>query len=313
MGYTVEFIRKSTIEGLKAVPINLLLTVEINPRLGTGIFDVTITIKEPWTYGTLSNEFSIDHIPNGNDYGRMISHMLMKAHPHLTLTWEYHPIDRRVIIKNDPERDYPWQELLKEYKPVVTCDRTFEENNTMRFTKVVVNGPATIAWVTTGRNPAKKVVIKKADGDIYDLEKAMLMCWAKSWFSDDTDFHKWFRINMKLFREAYDEAHPDIGELPVVDAAAISKNINESLDRMSKALHKYKDRLNSVYGKAAVGDNIVNKSINKWSEDEIKLLKRHYSTKSVKHIAMVLGRSEAAVRAKARKLGIKRGGNTNDI
>ena len=178
----------------------------------------------------------------------------------------------------------------------------------MRFTKVVVNGPATIAWVTTGRNPSKKVIIKKADGDIYDLEKAMLMCWAKSWFSDDTDFHKWFKLNMKMFEEAYDKDHPDIGELPVVDAKAISENINATLDRMSKKLREYKEKINNIYGKAAVGDNIVNKKddkkINRWSEDEVILLKRHYKESSISDIAAALGRSEASVKAKAHRLGL---------
>lgn len=175
------------------------------------------------------------------------------------------------------------------------------------FNKVVINGPATIGWRYIGN---KKFVIKKADNDAYDLEKAFLMLYAKSQFDNDEEFHKWFRTNMKQFREAYDEAHPDIGGLQWnrVDAAAISKNINESLDRMSKALHKYRDRLNSVYGKAAVGDNIVDKKddkkINIWSEDEVMLLKRRYKTSSISNIAAALGRSEAAVKAKARRMGL---------
>ena len=67
---------------------------------------------------------------------------------------------------------------------------------------------------------------------------------------------------------------------------------------------------NSIYG---VNNAKVEKKGEAWTWDEISFLNRHYHTKSVKHIAMVLGRSEASVRAKARKLGIKRGGDTNDI
>ena len=51
----------------------------------------------------------------------------------------------------------------------------------------------------------------------------------------------------------------------------------------------------------------------RWSWDEISFLNRHYSTKSIQSIAMSLGRTEASVRVKAKRLGLKKGGNTNDI
>ena len=278
-----------------------------------------------WEYDNMTRRITIKTVPNyiRSKYGTTIAppswHEKSKENKTMRFTfdnsncvlsdpfikWEYDNMTRRITIKTVPNY------IRSKYGTTIAPPSWHEkskENKTMRFTKVVVNGPATIAWVTTGRNPSKKVIIKKADGDIYDLEKAMLMCWAKSWFSDDTDFHKWFKLNMKMFEEAYDKDHPDIGELPVVDAKAISENINATLDRMSKKLREYKEKINNIYGKAAVGDNIVNKKddkkINRWSEDEVILLKRHYKDSSMSDIAAALGRSEASVKAKAHRLGL---------
>lgn len=295
---------------------NLWPIVEIRPEAGKDTYDITVTIRDPWTYVPIAKSANnVREKQIEKCCAIMIIRALNDAYPKLVFTWDYDVKNQRIIIDYEADDRFPWQELLKEYKPVVTCDRTFEENNTMRFTKVVVNGPATIAWVTTGRNPAKKVVIKKADGDIYDLEKAMLMCWVKSWFSDDTDFHKWFKLNMKMFEEAYEaskakgdsieNAYPNC-----YNGQEIANNINDSLDRLSERL---KVAANRLYSSGVYGIKAKDKKGADWSWDEVSFLNRHYSTKSVKHIAMVLGRSEAAVRAKARKLGIKRGGNTNDI
>ena len=89
------------------------------------------------------------------------------------------------------------------------------------FDKVIVNGPATIGFKKNGfkknyyTGDTDKYIIKKADDDAYDLEKAFLMLYAKSQFDSDEEFHKWFKVNMKMFKEAYNEAHPDIDELPI--------------------------------------------------------------------------------------------------
>lgn len=297
-----KFVVKNPSDGV-IVTTTFWPIAEIELNIGKQTYDVTMVFRDPWTCEPLSSDrVNFLNLPTGCNYAWMIAKTLQAAHPEWTFTWDYDNLSGQITIETDKDS----------HNDVIT---THKENKTMRFTKVIVNGPATIAWVTTGRNPAKKVAIKKADGDIYDLEKAMLLCWAKSWFSDDTDFHKWFKLNMKMFKEAYDKDRPDVGELPAVDAMVISANINATLERMSKKLREYKEKINSTYGKASVGDNIVNKKEKKgavWSWDEVSFLNRHYSTKSVKHIAMVLGRSEAAVRAKARKLGIKRGGDTND-
>ena len=66
--------------------------------------------------------------------------------------------------------------------------------------------------------------------------------------------------------------------------------------------------LNSVYG---VNNAKVEKKGEAWTWDEISFLNRHYNSKSTKSIAMALGRSEYAVRSKAKRLGIKKGGKTN--
>lgn len=333
MDYTVEFIRKSTIEGLKAVPINLGLTVEINPRLGTDIFDVTITIKEPWTYGTLSNEFSIDHIPNGNDYGRMIVYMLTTAHPHLTLTWEYHRMDRRIIITNDPERDYPWQKLFndKENKPM--------EHHELRLVKLVTSGPATIGWFGTPyKRDLMKVVVKRAEGEYDDPEKAILALYMKALSGGHTPFHSRMNKAMKMMYAAIDKereieeaklareekrAQHSFGEDVVEQfketfnatevSQEIATNINNSLNRLTSYANRLKETIkkmesNSVYG---VNNAKVEKKGEAWTWDEISFLNRHYNSKSTKSIAMALGRSEYAVRSKAKRLGIKKGGKTN--
>ena len=181
------------------------------------------------------------------------------------------------------------------------------------FDKVIVNGPATIGFKKNGfkknyyTGDTDKYIIKKADGDAYDLEKAFLMLYAKSQFDSDEEFHKWFKVNMKMFKEAYDEAHPDIDSLPAVDVAAISKGINESLERMSKKLREYKEKINREYGVTKEDDipkkNVVPKD-RIWAEDEVKLLKRHYKSSSISDIASALGRSEAAVKSKAHRLGL---------
>lgn len=315
---TAELVRKMTLRSVKDVPTNIWFTVEIVPNVGCSTFDLTVTVRDPWTYEPISScKPNMDHFPTGDDYAFMIAHILKMAHPSIICTYGYYPMDKRIIIEYIEEA-IPWENKK-------------EENKHMRFTKVIVNGPATIAWVTTGRNPAKKVIIKKADGDIYDLEKAMLLCWAKSWFSDDTDFHKWFRTNMKMFKEAYNEAHPDIDELDVaLNGKVIADGINATLDRMSQRIHEYSERINKRYAELAekkepmYGDDVVElfkATFNAtevqepgapWTWDEISFLHRHYSSKSTKSIAMALGRSEYAVRSKAKRLGIKKRGNTHD-
>lgn len=289
---------------------DLWLNVKVETTAGNR-YTVSIAIRDPWTYKDISRTKYVREVPTDSDYGPMIVHILKFEHPNIIFMWEYDNMTRRITIETVPNY------IRSKYGTTIAPPSWHEkskENNTMRFTKVVVNGPATIAWVTTGRNPAKKVVIKKADGDIYDLEKAMLLCWAKSWFSDDTDFHKWFRLNMKMFEEAYEVSKANGDSIAnaypnCYNGQEIANNINNSLDRLSERL---KDAAKKLYSTSVYGIKAKEKQGAAWSWDEVSFLNRHYNSKSVKHIAMVLGRSEAAVRAKARKLGIKRGGDTND-
>ena len=69
------------------------------------------------------------------------------------------------------------------------------------FTKVIKSGPVTIAWIFD-----KKVMVRKTKKDKDDLEKAMLMLYAKSQFGSEAAFHRWFRDQMKLFEEANNNA-----------------------------------------------------------------------------------------------------------
>lgn len=59
------------------------------------------------------------------------------------------------------------------------------------------------------KKPSKQVIhdrwkfmVRKTKKDKDDLEKAMLMLFAKSQFSSEAAFHRWFRDQMKLFEEA---------------------------------------------------------------------------------------------------------------
>ncbi len=66
-----------------------------------------------------------------------------------------------------------------------------------KFTKVIRSGPVTIAWIE-----GKKILVRKTKKDKDDLEKAMLMLYAKSQFGSEAAFHRWFRDQMKIFKEA---------------------------------------------------------------------------------------------------------------
>lgn len=70
-------------------------------------------------------------------------------------------------------------------------------SNFRKFTKVIRSGPVTVAWIE-----GKKVMVRKTKKDKDDLEKAMLMLYAKSQFGSEAAFHRWFRDQMKLFEEA---------------------------------------------------------------------------------------------------------------
>lgn len=204
---------------------------------------------------------------------------------------------------------------------IIKCYKTFkEEKKQMKdlanaeirplFNKVIINGPATIGFINDyNHNHPRKFIIKKADGDAYDPEKAMLMLVCKSQFSSDEEFHKWFKVNMKQFRKAYIEGHPDVGGLQWnrVDAASISKGINDSIDRMSQRMHEYAERINKRYTEFAEKKDSSRDTCKKgktWEEHEIEFLRRRYGVASMSKIAMVLGRSEAAVKSKAHRLGL---------
>lgn len=70
-----------------------------------------------------------------------------------------------------------------------------------KFTKVIRSGPVTVAWIN-----GDKVMVRKTKKDKDDLEKAMLMLYAKSQFSSEAAFHRWFRDQMKIFKEAENNA-----------------------------------------------------------------------------------------------------------
>lgn len=70
-----------------------------------------------------------------------------------------------------------------------------------KFSKVIKSGPVTVAWIE-----GKKFMVRKTKKDKDDPEKAMLMLFAKSQFGSEAAFHRWFRDQMGMFKEAEDNA-----------------------------------------------------------------------------------------------------------
>lgn len=235
--------------------------------------------------------------------------------------FEYkNPVDRMLETKNKKEN-----KNMKAYEDVV-------------LVKLVTSGPATIGWFGTPyKRDLMKVVVKRAEGEYDDPEKAILALYMKALSGGHTPFHSRMNKAMKMMYAAIDKEREieeaklareekidhTFGENIVESfketfnatevSQEIATSINNSLNRLTSYVKRLKEtnkkmELNSIYG---VNNAKVEKKGEAWTWDEISFLNRHYNSKSTKSIAMALGRSEAAVRAKAKRLGIKKGGKTN--
>lgn len=143
------------------------------------------------------------------------------------------------------------------------------------FDKVVVNGPATIAWIN-----GKKVMVKKSEDDEYDYEKAMLALMVKSFFGNEARFHRWCKDNMKLINKA------------------VKKDAKLSAEKAEKNPKK-----NSA-SKNKVGEQ---NSYNRWTKEEFDFLLANYKTMTNKELGEHLGRSYASVQTQLNRLRLTRG------
>lgn len=363
MAITAELIKNSTGEYQSRHDLWLMVKVEPIANHFTHFIEssyaATITFRDPFTYKDISRTKYVCEVPTDRDYAHMIVHALHFEHPEFDFTWGYDYIDNRITIKYK-EREVekkPLQELLKEKKD----ENKHMEHYELTLVKLVTNGPATIGWfMTPYKRGIMKVVVKRAEGEYDDPEKAILALYMKALSGGHTPFHSRMNKAMKMMYAAIDKEReieearlareekksptlaravedaveqfktafnavlvkePEIDETveKVVDEIRESKsqelasNINNSLNRLSSYVNRLKDtakkiELNSVYG---ANNAKVEKNGTPWTWDEVSFLHRHYDSKSTKSIAMALGRSECAVRSKAKRLSIKKGGNTH--
>lgn len=147
------------------------------------------------------------------------------------------------------------------------------------FDKVVVSGPATIAWIN-----GKKVMVKKSEGDTYDYEKAMLALQVKALFGDnEAAFHRWCRTNLKSI------------------CKAVKKDAKLSAE---KAERKSKKTAPAPKAKNKVGEQ---NSYNRWTKEELDFLLANYKTMTNKELGEHLGRSYASVQTQLNRLKLTRG------
>ena len=145
------------------------------------------------------------------------------------------------------------------------------------FDKVVVSGPATIAWIN-----GKKVMVKKSEGDTYDYEKAMLALQVKALFGDnEAAFHRWCRTNLKSI------------------CKAVKKDAKISAEKAEK-----KSKKNTPAPKNKVGEQ---NSYNRWTKEELDFLLANYKTMTNKELGEHLGRSYASVQTQLNRLKLTRG------
>ena len=149
-----------------------------------------------------------------------------------------------------------------------------ERKNIMpkNFEKVVVNGPATIAWIN-----GKKIMVKKSEEDPYDYEKAMLALMVKSFFGDEARFHRWCKDNMKLINKA------------------IKKDAKISASKASKKQPKVEEKPTHKPNRH-----------DRWTREELDFLLANYKKMTNKAIGEALGRSYASVQTQLSRLHLKR-------
>lgn len=149
-----------------------------------------------------------------------------------------------------------------------------EEKKVMpkNFEKVVVNGPATIAWIN-----GKKIMVKKSEEDPYDYEKAMLALMVKSFFGDEARFHRWCKDNMKLINKA------------------IKKDAKISASKASKKQPKVEEKPTHKPNRH-----------DRWTRKELDFLLANYKKMTNKAIGEALGRSYASVQTQLSRLHLRR-------
>ena len=149
-----------------------------------------------------------------------------------------------------------------------------ERKNVMpeNFEKVVVNGPATIAWIN-----GEKIMVKKSEEDPYDYEKAMLALMVKSFFGNEARFHRWCKDNMKL--------------------------INKAIEKDAKV---YASKASKKHSKVEEKPTHKPNRHDRWTRKELDFLLANYKEMTNKAIGEALGRSYASVQTQLFRLHLKR-------
>ena len=197
-------------------------------------------------------------------------------------------IKHRMLENIDQESDRPVAVILdsenycvgvphvsKKQREKMTLNVQEVKNMSRNFEKVVVNGPATIAWIN-----GKKIMVKKSEEDPYDYEKAMLALMVKSFFGDEARFHRWCRDNMKLINKAVEKEAK-------ISAEKAAKFIYDDPAPNPKKSHKPERH-------------------DRWTREELDFLLNNYKTMTAKDIADGLGRSVFSVRTQAKNLHLKK-------
>ena len=173
--------------------------------------------------------------------------------------------------------DYEEQQAQKIANSVTGISKEVKKVMPKNFDKVVVSGPATIAWIN-----GKKVMVKKSESDTYDYEKAMLALMVKSFFGDDeAAFHRWCRTNLKTI------------------CKAVKKDAKLSAEKAER-----KSKKNAPAPKNKVGEQ---NSYNRWTKEELDFLLANYKTMTNKALGEHLGRSYASVQTQLNRLKLTRG------
>ena len=193
--------------------------------------------------------------------------------------------------------DYEEQQAQKIANSVTGISKEVKKVMPKNFDKVVVNGPATIAWIN-----GKKVMVKKSENDTYDYEKAMLALQVKALFGDDeAAFHRWCRTNLKTICKAVKKD----AKLSAEKAERKSKkNDPAPKTETMKRLENLSHRINNHESKNKVGEQ---NSYNRWTKEELDFLLANYKTMTNKELGEHLGRSYASVQTQLNRLKLTRG------
>ena len=153
----------------------------------------------------------------------------------LILTREYgacyqgRPVDRLTIekfVKKTPNLDWPTAYASQDVNATREIYRTFQ----ITPEKVIFNDPATIVFWKDGT----KTVVKCMEGDIYNPEVGLAMCFCKKVF--DKKYHKFFKYYTK---DA--PTRPLLGNVTEATAASYYSPVDEVINIIKTAFEEIRE------------------------------------------------------------------------